>query len=145
MTPSYRVSHTGIVTHSLTVTHADSRSVTRGPSDLCATPPRPPGEASSLPRRPPGLTFRGRRRQRPPPSPSAPASPPSRPGPAVGAAPPRRQWKERGEIGGVSAHWSLQLPITSTPTSAGHFLSRPGLKRLLLGDKGLELNSWVLA
>lgn len=37
---------------------------------------------------------------------------------------------------GVSAHWCLQLPITSTPTSAGHFLSRLGPWRLLGTEPG---------
>ena len=99
-----------------------------------------PGKASSCTPTGPGLTFRGLRRQRPPPS--APASTPSCPGaPTWGWLRPGTNGR-RGEIGEGrgEAHWSLQLPITSSPTSAGHFLSCPGLRRLL-GDRA---RGWIL-
>lgn len=46
--------------------------------------------------------------------------------PAVGAAPPGANGRREVKQGGLSAHWSLQLPITST--SSGHFLSRLELR-----------------
>lgn len=108
------------------------RSFTTLPRPLLAGLPRGLPPPPPLPRPRQGLTFCGLRRLRPPPSPSAPASAPSRPGaPAEGAAPPRHQWKDRGEKGGGLG--PLEPPTANHlhPTSAGHFLSRPGLRRLL--------------
>lgn len=115
--------------HTLTSPHTHSQSISHS-LPFRSTPPCPAPSWQDLgvnTRVPAGLTFCGSRRQRPPPSPSAPASTPC--GAELrqwGAAPPsangRREVKQRGLL----AHWSLQLPITST--ASRHFLSRLELR-----------------
>lgn len=110
--------------------HTNSPSITPGTLDHTPPCPAPPGKTSlSTAATPPGLTFRGRRRQRPRPRPLPRPLTPSRPGPPQwGRLHPGANGRREVKLGGLPAHWSLQLPITSTPTSAGHFLSRPGIE-----------------
>lgn len=55
----------------------------------------------------------------------------------MGAAPPRHQWKDKGKKG--EGLGPLEPPTANHrhPTSAGHFLSRPGLRETESGARFL--------